>query len=114
MPRALLRGWKRWLCFVALLVVSLSTVDYVAGINSDAMSFARKTLQESSVLQRRIGSLRSVDLRWLWGFREKSGFAGARATLYLSIEGSTGKERIVMDLQEVDGHWRVIRTSLPI
>lgn len=114
MPRALLTGWKRWVWFVGLLVVSLTIADYVAGINSDAMPFARKTLQESSILHRRIGPLRSVDLRWLWGFREKSGFAGDKATLYLSVTGTTGKERIVMDLQEVGGHWHVIRSSTPI
>lgn len=114
MPRSLLRGWKRWACFVAALAITLTIVDYLAGINSDAMSFARNTLQESSVLQRRIGSLRSVDLRWLWGFREKSGFAGDKATLYLSVTGTTGKERIVMDLQDIGGQWRVIRSSTPI
>lgn len=114
MPRTLLSGWKRWACFVALLVVVLSAADYLFGTHSDAMSFARETLQGSSALRQRIGPVRSVDLDWLWGFRQKSGFSGNKATLYLSATGSAGKEHIVMDLQEIDGRWHVIRASTPI
>lgn len=114
MPRALLIGWKRWAGFVALLVFVLSAADYLFGTKSDAMSFAREKLQGSSVLQQRVGKLQSVDLDWLWGFRQKSGFAGTKATLYLSITGTAGKEHIVMDLQETDGQWHVVRASTPI
>ncbi len=114
MPRTLLIGWKRWAGFVALLVVILSAADYVFGANSDAMSCARESLQGSSVLQQRVGKLRSVDLDWLWGFRQKSGFAGTKATLNLSVTGTTGKEHIVVDLQEIAGQWHVIRASAPL
>src|SRR5437868_5523057 len=89
MSRALLIGWKRWTSFVVLLFVVLSGIDYFAGINSGAMSFARETLQGSRVLQQRVGSVRSVDLDWLWGFREKSTSSGTEATLFLSITGTT-------------------------
>lgn len=115
MPRPLLAGgWKWWSCFLVLLVVILSAADYIAGVNSDAMASARESLKGSSILQRRIGSIRSVDLRWLWGFREKSAYAGNKATLNLSITGSDGKEEMVVDMLEVDGRWIVVRTSTPI
>jgi len=114
MPRTLLIGWKRWVGFAALLVVILSAVDYVFGVNSDAMSVARETLRASSVLQRRVGPVRSVDLDWLWGFTERSRFDGSTATVHVSITGTTGKEHIVMDLREIDGQWHVIHSSAPI
>lgn len=115
MPRPLITGrWQRWVYFVAVLVVSLSAADYIFGANSDAMTIARETLQGSNALQQRIGSVRSVDLRWLWAFRVRSAYAGSKATLKLSIAGAKGSEDMVVDLQEIDGHWRVIRTSSSI
>lgn len=115
MPRPQLAGkWKWWICFLVLLIVILSAADYIAGVNSDAMASARESLMGSSNLQRRIGSIRSVELRWLWGFRVKSAYAGDKATLNLSIAGSGGEEEIVVDMQEVGGRWIVVRTSAPI
>jgi hypothetical protein len=114
MPRTLVSNWKRWASFVVLLPITLSALDYLYGTHSDAMLFARVTLQGSIALRQRVGAVHSVDLDWLWGFREKSGFGGAKATLHLSATGSRGKEHIVMDLQEIDGSWHLIHASRPI
>src|SRR4026208_2344154 len=115
MPRPFLTGgWKRRSYFAVLVVIVLSAADYIAGVNSDAMASAREALQGSRALQQRIGSLRSVDLHWLGGFRRKSASAGSEATLKLSITGAKGKEDMVVDLQEIGGHWTVLRTSTPI
>src|SRR5262245_49744626 len=106
--------WKRWSYFVAVLLVLLSVVDYVIGVNSGALAAARQELQNSNALQRRIGPIHSVNLRWLWGYRETSQYGGDTAQLRLSIAGTQGKEDMIVDMQEIGGHWTVICTSTPI
>ena len=106
--------WRWWAGFVSLLLVFLSAFDYFYGANSEAMSFARTTLEASTILEKRIGSVHSVDLDWIWGYSEKSRYAGIKATLRLSVTGASGNEHIVMIVQQIDGQWRVIRSSTPI
>lgn len=113
MPRAL-SGWRRWALFASILVVVLSALDYLYGVNSDAMAFARESLQSSESIRRQVGPVKSVELGWLWGFRQKSGFRGPRATLHLSVAGPLGKVHVIMEVQEIDGQWRVIHTSTPM
>ena len=50
----------------------MTVADYVVGVNSDAMSFARARVTESIALKRDLGEIREVRLRRFWGFRNYS------------------------------------------
>ncbi len=110
----LTKKWVRKAFVVASLVAVMSIVDYVWGVNSDALLSAREALQGSIELQKRVGQVQSIDLDWLWGFRRKSGSAGANATVHVTVTGTSGREHMVVDLQEIGGRWVVVSTSARI
>ena len=93
MPRTLV-GWaRRSALFSVITLVLLTVLDYVVGANSTAMHFARQTVIQSYALDQLVGGVEQVEMRKFWGFRRKSGFAGAHVDLYLYDRGQTGTSR---------------------
>jgi hypothetical protein len=108
-------AWARRTAILSVGLLGLLTVvDYVAGVNSDALAFATPHIQESSALQNRLGRITSVRLRPLWGFKYKSGFANDSVQLSLRVEGTQAATDLQLKLEGQDDDWRIVESSLPL
>ena len=72
MTRTILGYALRTAILAAGLFAVMTVADYVVGVDSDAMSFARARVTESVALKRDLGEIREVRLRRFWGFRNNS------------------------------------------
>lgn len=114
MPRTLV-GWaRRSALFSVITLVLLTVLDYVVGANSTAMHFARQTVIQSYALDQLVGGVEQVEMRKFWGFRRKSGFAGAHVDLYLYVSGPNGHVPLEMNLEQRNDNWLVISSSIPL
>lgn len=114
MSRPLLERMRRSALFCVILVCLMTALDYVVGVNSDAMSYAKEVVTQSHELPQRIGTVESVGLRKFWGFKRKSGFSTTRVELSLRVSGSAGSTNVAVQLEERNGSWRVVSSSVPL
>jgi hypothetical protein len=82
------RRAKRFAGFVLALFGAITLADYLLGIRSDAMAFARTRVAESMALREVVGEVRSVRLHPFWGFSNKTGAALYHTSLRLRVEGT--------------------------
>jgi len=92
----------------------MTALDYVVGVNSNAMSYAKEVVTQSRELPQRIGNIESVDLGKFWAFKRRSGFSATRVELSLRVSGSTGSIKVALQLEERDGNWHVVSSSVPL
>jgi hypothetical protein len=114
MTRTILAYARRTAIFAAGLFVVMTVADYVVGVNSDAMSFARARVTESVVLKQDLGEITEVRLRRFWGFRNSSGFARDQTELALRVEGTRAATYLQLTLEGKDDSWRILESSLPL
>jgi hypothetical protein len=114
MARTILAYARRTALFTVGLLVVVTVADYVVGVNSDAMTFARARVTESAALKQDLGEITEVRLRPFWGFRNKSGFAIDRTELALRVEGTRAATDLHLTLEGKDDSWRILESSLPL
>jgi hypothetical protein len=112
MSRALLIV-RRILVLIVILLVAMTAIGYVVGLNSSAFVFAKDALRRSEAVKQRVGEVQSVRLK-LWGFSYSSEYGGDHADLDLVVGGSTAKLDVEMNLVERDDHWVIINSSIPL
>jgi hypothetical protein len=114
MSRALVRRARLAALFGVALFILMTALDYVVGVNSDAMGYARQVVIQSNLLPGQIGTVKRVDLNWFWGFRRKSGFSVTRAELSLRAIGARGAVPLVVQLERRSDTWHVVSSSIPL
>jgi hypothetical protein len=114
MTRAILAYARRTALLTVGLFVVMTVANYVIGVNSDAMSFARARVTESAVLKQDLGEIRDVRLRRFWGFQNRSGFARDRTKLALRVEGTRAVTDLQLTLEGKEDSWRILESSLPL
>jgi hypothetical protein len=92
----------------------MTALDYVVGVNSDAMRYAKDVVPRSVELARQIGTVERVELGKFWGFKRRSGFSETHFALSLHVSGSTGNTKVALQLVEQGGTWRVVSSSVPL
>jgi len=108
-------GWaRRSAQWTVVLLVIATALDYVVGVNSSAMGFARQAVSESEAISSQVGIVEHVGLRKFWGFRRKSGFSGARVDLYLRVSGTKGSVPVEVNLEQRGDTWRLVSSSVPL
>jgi hypothetical protein len=95
-------------------LILATVLDYVWGANSSAMAFTRRVVSESESVRSQVGVVEHVELRRFWGFRRKSGFAGARVDLYLRVSGTEASLPMEVRLEQRGDTWHVVRSSVPL
>ena len=100
--------------FTALLLIALTILDYVLGVNSEAMQYATTAVMKSENLEQSIGEVSSVRLRKLWGYSQRTGYGNSAARLSIVAIGSREERGITLWLQQVNGEWTLARSSEPL
>ena len=97
----------------AVLFLVGTAVDYVAGTNSDAMSFAEARIRDSAAIRQRVGDVTDVRLK-LWGYGNKTGVTEDRSELRLRVKGTHGSTDLDLRLEGHDANWRICDASVPL
>jgi hypothetical protein len=108
------RRAKQLAGFAVALFGAMTLADYLIGIRSDAMAFARTRVTESVAVREAVGEVRSVRLRPFWGFGNKTGAARDRTSLRLRVEGSRSAAHLTLKLEGKGDSWRIVESSMPL
>ena len=114
MPRPLIKRLRTGALVIASAFLCMTVLDYVIGVNSDAMEFAKRVLQESRSMQASIGNVNEVKLRKFWGYAHKSGYGNATAKLRLTVIGERQTQSVSLSLKQVSGQWMISSSSVPL
>ena len=114
MSRALLTWGRRSALWTIVVFVLVTVLDYVIGVNSSSMEVARRLVTESAAIAGQVGVVERVELRKFWGFRRRSGFAGARVDLYLRVSGTAGSTPVEVSLEQRGDTWYLVSSSVPL
>jgi hypothetical protein len=102
---------RRFVILVAALLIIGAVVNYLWGVNSDAMGFADARIRESAAVRQRVGEVTDVRLKFL-GYGNKSGFDNDRSELRLRVEGTDGSMDLELKLEGRDDSWRILDSSI--
>ena len=85
---------------------------YFWGTHSEGYRFLDQAVRGSPLIQQRVGTVQSVKMSFLGGYREKFVDSDRRETMTLNIAGSKGSVTVKATAKRANGTWSVSEASI--
>jgi hypothetical protein len=106
--------WRWSLSGLLVLFIILTLVDYVVGVRSDELEFAKTRIEMSPSVRREFGEPVTVKLRKFWGYSHRSGYGNSETRLSLIVSGSNGERDLHVWLRQFEGQWNIVSSTIPL
>lgn len=103
---------RRWLPLALAAGIAFYIGLYLWGMHSEGYQFLNQAVRKSTEIQRRVGSVQSVRISFMGGYRERFVDSDRRVTMSLNVVGDKGSVTIDAAAKKANGVWSVSKASI--
>ena len=103
---------RRWVPVVVAAFAAFYIGLYFWGTHSEGYQFLDQAVRKSSVIQQRVGTVESVRMSFLGGYRERFVDSNKWTTMTLNVNGNKGNVTVKAGAKKINGVWSVSEASI--